>query len=96
MDDGSGVSLTVVLQGAVADGLRCNYEQGRCDVEVGTLFKAKGELESDWRGEIRLIAHRIDVLNDPLAETKAWQERIDTRRKILDVPWKLKRHDMTQ
>ena len=79
------------MQGDVADGLRCNYEHGRCDVEVGCLFKAKGEIETDWRGELRLLARRIDILDDPLLDMRAWQERIDLRRKVLDVPWRLKR-----
>ncbi|BFZ53297.1 hypothetical protein PYCC9005_000320 [Savitreella phatthalungensis] len=87
--------MPVIVQGEVAKALRFDEDTNTCDVEVGSLFRVRGELTSDWRGETRLQAHRVDVNAsfDTVDETHEWQNRVDLRRKVLSKPWSLEVKD---
>lgn len=92
VDDGSGSCISVFLKGTVAESIEVDYEHNRCNLELTSLVKVKGTVALDHKGDLQLIATRIDRVEDGLVELSAWEERLALLRNVLDKPWKLPAH----
>lgn len=89
IDDGSGLCMNLYIKNEAARSLNVDFEENYCEADVGHLLKVKGTLTNDHKGELQLVVDKIQILDDPAMEIKAWRERVHYRETILDKPWRL-------
>lgn len=89
IDDGSGYCMNLYIKKEAAQSIKINFEENKCEADVGHLLKVKGTLSHDFKGELQLIVDKIQIVLDPVLEFEAWRERIDYKRNVLSLPWQL-------
>ena len=94
IDDGSGRGIALFLKGAVLSSIHASVDSNTCDVDVLTVVKAKGTLNVDHKGDLELVVEKISILSDSTAELHAWEERVQYRKTVLDIPWHLEKKQM--
>lgn len=92
IDDGSGHTIEAYVSGAAAETLKVDFEHDSCSVDISTLLKVKGTVKTNHKGELQIVVTKAQVLQDPLDELQAWEERVNYRKSVLDVPWHIPAH----